>query len=279
MLKATDLTVFARVSSRWNKNQRGTPILKNINLSLAPGRITVFMGPNGAGKSTLLKTLGGLIYPDEGRVELFDQGQSYEISPKKSHSQELRQLIGQKLSWYGDQSPIPFGFSVYDVVMMGRFPHHRGWPTPQDSAVVEENIDLFGLASLTNRSVLTLSSGELQKTMLARVFANQPHAVLLDEPTSHLDPSAVLYVERLIKKKAQAGSSIAVVLHDLSLAFRWADHMVVMDHGQITAEGAPHDPLIGQAIKDVFQLSLGFLKSPEGDTVVYFKEQPQDIRR
>lgn len=236
-------------------------VLEDINISLLPGTITAIVGPNGAGKSTLLRVMAGILPPTQGEVTLslgdgglalygpsFSQGLKSPLGIFKGRGKRLLSSLRgghhrshtygslyRYLSWYGDQSPVTFNYSVEDLVMMGRFPYHQGWPQEEDKERVSHALNEMGISSLRTRSAPSLSSGELQKTMLARTLAQDPKVLLLDEPASHLDHAAVFSLAKTLRGKSIQGTTIALVLHDLSLAMRLADELVMMDHGKVSA--------------------------------------------
>lgn len=231
--------------------QNNRLILSQVNIKLTPGTITVIVGPNGAGKSTLLKVMAGLINSNSGEVSITYLGQSsrfYSQSEDKSFVQNtiLRKMtrprgrhnpdIYRLVSWYGDHSSLAFPYTIEHVVMMGRFPHHRGWPTKEDFDWVRSTLVELDLTAIKDRAVNTLSSGELQKTMLARAFANRPQVLLLDEPTSHLDPSSSLKLFQLLQKKRDHGAAVCLVLHNLEAALRVADKLVLMENGRVVMD-------------------------------------------
>ncbi len=187
----------------------GRMVLDRVDFSAAPGILTAVAGPNGAGKSTLLKALCGILpgtmRPDPRRVAYLPQG---------AHA-----------AW---------GLSVEEVVSLGRIPHGDRAKPP-----VARALALCGIAPLGPARIDRLSGGEARRAMLARVFATEPEAMLLDEPTADLDPAAAFAIMRLLSETARAGRTVVVVLHAIELALRYADRLVVMDRGRIVADGGP----------------------------------------
>ena len=187
----------------------GRQVLAGVDFSAGPGLLTAIAGPNGAGKSTLLKALCGILpgtqRPDPRRVAYLPQG--------------------ARAVW---------GLSVEEVVSLGRIPHGDQAKPP-----VERALALCGIAPLGPARIDRLSGGEARRAMLARVFATEPETMLLDEPTADLDPAAAFAIMRLLAETAHAGRTVVVVLHAIELALRYADRLVVMDRGQITADAAP----------------------------------------
>jgi iron complex transport system ATP-binding protein len=205
-------------------------ILSNINISLTPGKMTIIIGPNGAGKSTLLQVMAGISPPSKGTVNLTLNDRDYQLYSGFHHNEIYRYL-----SWYGDHTPMMFPYSVEEIVMMGRFPYHQGWPRDEDHLCVLNALDELDIKPLRKRSASSLSSGEFQKMMLARTFTLNPQMILLDEPASHLDPGAFLRLVTLLKAKCSRGTTVGLVLHDLSMAVRLADELIIMNRGEVIA--------------------------------------------
>ncbi|HWA80244.1 MAG TPA: ABC transporter ATP-binding protein [Acetobacteraceae bacterium] len=199
MIEVANLSV--RLGKRW--------VLDKVNFSAASGQLTALAGPNGAGKSTLLKALCGLLpgtlRPDPRRVAYLAQG--------------------ARAFW---------GLTVEEIVSLGRIPHGDQAREP-----VARALALCGIAALAGQRIDRLSGGEARRAMLARVFATEPEAMLLDEPTADLDPAAAFSIMRILQQTARAGSTVIVVLHAIELALRYADRLVVMDRGRIIEDGAP----------------------------------------
>ncbi|MGH7122466.1 MAG: ABC transporter ATP-binding protein [Acetobacteraceae bacterium] len=187
----------------------GRCILDAIDFVAEAGSLTVLAGPNGAGKSTLLKALCGIL---PGLKK-----------PDPRHCAYLSQ--GEKAAW---------GLTVEEVAFLGRIPHGDRNPRP-----VERALAATGVAPLRSHRVNRLSGGEARRAMLARVFATEPDVMLLDEPTADLDPRAAFSIMELLKETAASGRTVVVVLHAIDLALRYADRMVVLDHGRIVADRAP----------------------------------------
>ncbi len=219
-------------------------VLHGVDLSVGAGELVGVIGPNGAGKSTVLRSLsrqlalvGGSVTLD-GRP-LHDYGRS-----------ELARLIAVV-----SQSPaLPAGFTVEEVVAMGRTPHLGllGTLDAHSRDAVAGAIRLTGLASLAGRKVDALSGGERQRTVLARALAQEPRYLLLDEPTNHLDLRYQVEVLRLARAHVAAGGGALAVLHDLNLAARACDHLVLLDRGRVAASGAPASVLSAELLTEVY---------------------------
>jgi iron complex transport system ATP-binding protein len=221
-------------------------VLRGVDCTLRRGCWTAIVGPNGAGKSTLLRVLAGLLPATQGDVRLLDR-------PLAGWSARER---GQRIAWLAQQpGDAAAELSVRDVVMLGRLPHLGliGTPGPCDDAVVEQAMALTECGAWRDRRMDSLSGGERQRALLARALAVQAPVLLLDEPTTHLDPPHQVALVRLLLQLAHAQSlAVASVLHDLSLALQ-ADRLLVMAQGRVQAEGPCDDDAVRGALAEVFQ--------------------------
>lgn len=199
-----------------------------FSLSLAPGECLALLGPNGAGKTTLLHTLAGLREPSVGQVRL--GGLPY-AAWSALEAARFRGLLPQ-------QQPDHFGASVLETVLIGRHPHlgRWGWETTEDEAIARRALADVGLQGFETRDVLTLSGGERQRVAIATLLAQSPQLFLLDEPLNHLDlhyQIATLELFRTTVRGANAGKALrhgaVMVLHDINLAARYADHIILLD--------------------------------------------------
>ncbi|NMG47609.1 ATP-binding cassette domain-containing protein [Azoarcus communis] len=202
-----------------------------FSLSLAAGECLVLLGPNGAGKTTLLHTLAGLREPSVGAVRL--GGLPYAAWS----AQDAARYRGVLLQ----QQPDHFAASVLETVLIGRHPHlgRWGWEGPEDERICRAALQDVGLAGFEHRGVLTLSGGERQRVAVATLLAQAPRLFLLDEPLNHLDLRYQIAVLELFRRQAvQRGSGVVMVLHDINLAARYADHIILLDgRGGVVAGG------------------------------------------
>jgi iron complex transport system ATP-binding protein len=220
----------------------GTPVLHDATVDLPPGW-TAIIGPNGAGKSTLLRALAGLLPRQGGQVWL--QGR-----PLDDWSVRER---AQRIAWMAQQGQAQGDLTVRELVHLGRLPHLGlfGAPGPQDERQVDAAMQATECAAWQHRPLQQLSGGERQRCLLARVLAVGAPVLLLDEPTTHLDPPHQVAVVRLLQGLARLGT-VASVLHDLPLALQ-ADHVLLMQAGRVVARGAHDDPQLHAAICEVFE--------------------------
>ena len=224
------------------------PVLRGVSLVLQPGW-TAIVGPNGGGKSTLLRVLAGLLTPQSGHVVL--QGRLL-----AEHSGRER---GQRIAWLAQHEAAEGGgeLTVRDVVQLGRLPHLGLFsaPGPRDHAAIDAAMAATECSDWQCRRLHELSGGERQRVLLARALAVGAPVLLLDEPTTHLDPPHQVAVVRLLQRLAAAGTTVVSVLHDLPLALQ-ADRLVVLHQGRLRAEGSAHDAEVQAALVQVFDGAL-----------------------
>ncbi|WP_411034837.1 ABC transporter ATP-binding protein [Shinella sp. BYT-45] len=245
----------ALVASRLTAGYGDTMILNGLDLAVPPGKITVIVGANACGKSTLLRTMSRLLSPQQGHVLL--DGKSIHRIP----SRELARTLGLL-----PQSPIaPEGITVADLVSRGRHPHQgmfSRW-TRQDDEAVAAALAATRTVELAERPVDELSGGQRQRVWIAMALAQQTELLLLDEPTTFLDISHQIEVLDLLTDLNQMrGTTIVMVLHDLNLAGRYADHLVVMADGRLHVSGRPEDVLTEENVRQVFGLESRIIADP-----------------
>ncbi|MDQ7991746.1 MAG: ABC transporter ATP-binding protein [Propionicimonas sp.] len=222
-------------------------VVDGIDLAVPPGAVTVIIGANACGKSTLLKTLARLLAPTAGSVTL--DGRDIHHVPTRDLARSLGLL---------PQSPIaPEGIVVADLVGRGRHPHQRmfsGWSKADDVAVAEA-LTATGIADLADRSVDELSGGQRQRVWVAMALAQQTDILLLDEPTTFLDVTHQIEIlDLLTDLNRTRGTTIVMVLHDINLAARYADHVIAVHRGRVVASGAPNDVVTADLVHEVFGL-------------------------
>lgn len=234
----------------------GRPILSNVTLSLEPGTFVGLVGPNGAGKTTLLRTLAGLVAPAEGHVFL-DRVPLAGIS-RDARARRIAVLFqGQGAGW---------PMRVRDLVALGRLPHRRafGGLDATDWAAIARAMARTDTAQFAERTEPTLSSGERMRVLLARALAVEAEWLLADEPITALDPAHQLDAMTLFRSVALAGTGVVAVLHDLSLAARFCDRIVVLGEGRVAADGHPDVALTDRLLSDVFGVTVCRGAGPDG---------------
>ncbi|WP_347401077.1 ABC transporter ATP-binding protein [Microbacterium esteraromaticum] len=223
-------------------------VIADLDLAIAPGRITAIVGANGCGKSTLLRALARLLRPDAGEVRL-------DGAPLRSmHTKEVARVVGLL-----PQSPLaPEGIAVADLVGRGRHPHQKAlarW-TAHDYEMVADALQATGIADLADRSIDELSGGQRQRVWIAMALAQETDILLLDEPTTFLDVAhQVDLLDLLTDLCLSRGTTIVMVLHDLNLAARYADELVAMRAGRVHACGAPEQILTSELVEEVFGMA------------------------
>lgn len=257
-------TALPLLGARGLEHRFGGPcVLDDVSLTVSPGQLLVALGPNGAGKTTLLRVLSGVLIPDAGLVEL--EGRLL--------GRFTRREIAQRIAVVPQDTAVPFPFRVFEIVAMGRSPHlgPLGREGPSDRDAVERSLRTMGLLPVAERRFQTLSGGERQRVLFARALAQEPNLLLLDEPTAHMDLGHRLFVfESLRQWIAEAGQSRAalVVTHDLGLASRFADGMLLFDQGRVVAAGTPSDVLQPDRIASVYSADVEIVPDDAGRPVV-----------
>ncbi|MCW4010838.1 MAG: ABC transporter ATP-binding protein [Candidatus Bathyarchaeota archaeon] len=221
----------------------GVPALSDVELEVGTGEVLSIVGPNGSGKSTLLKCINRILKPKQNSV-LIDGKDTSTFNLK-----ELSKLIG----YVPQSSTSTFSFTVFDVVLMGRKPYIHWSLSERDNEIVADMLDFLGIGDLAMRHFNELSGGEQQKVIVARALAQQPQVLLLDEPTSSLDIRHQLEILCLLRRLALTkGCSIIVSMHDLNLASRFSDRMIIIKKGKIFASGTPESVLTEETIESVY---------------------------
>jgi len=238
----------------------GVPLVRDASIRVQPGRVTAIMGPNGAGKSTLLRLLAGDAAPDSGDI-------TFDGQPLKNVSIIER---ARRRAVVPQRSSIAFGFTVLETVLIGRYPHGGDQARTTDIRIARQALARAGVAPFESRLMPTLSGGELARVMLARALAQidgnvGPRYLLLDEPTGSLDPAHQHHVLRLLRDMAHENEvGVLIILHDLNLAARYADEIVFMRDGSLTARGSPEDVLTPALIAATFDVEAIIVPHPSG---------------
>ena len=225
----------------------GRPVLNDISLSMSSRHLVVLVGPNGAGKTTLLRALAGLV-PSDGAIHVGgDALSSLRLRERARRFAYLPQ--GHIVYW-----PLP----ARDIVALGRYPHGATDPArlaPKDADAVLRAMQTADVVEFSERRITELSGGERSRVALARVFAVEAPVILADEPTASLDPRHQIDVMNNLRQAADQGALVIVVTHDLGLAARFADTLLVLSEGRLVSQGAPAAALSEQVMADVFRIS------------------------
>lgn len=230
-------------------------VFSGLDLTVEAGGLTGLLGPNGCGKSTLLKAFGRILRPTAGAV-YFDG---------KDIAQTATRDVARRLALLPQKPLTPSATSVRDLVARGRHPHQSLWHpwTAEDARVVAEALTATGLADIADRDAGSLSGGQLQRVWIALVLAQQAGTVLLDEPTTFLDLGHQIEVLDLIRDvNASRGTTVVMVLHDLSLAARYCDRLVLLSEGRVIADGTPWEVLTPEALLEAFGLRALVVADP-----------------
>ena len=234
-------------------------VVDEVSLAVPDGAITVVVGANACGKSTLLRGLARLLRPTAGRAVL--DGRAIHQMPTK----EVARILGL----LPQTAVAPEGVTVVDLVARGRHPHTGLWKrwSDEDDRAVAEALRLTGTLDLSRRSVDELSGGQRQRVWVAMALAQQTDLLLLDEPTTFLDLAhQVELLDVLADLNSTRGTTIVMVLHELNLAARYADHLVAMKDGQVVAEGPPNEVVTEALVRDVFGLEARVIPDPVSGT-------------
>jgi iron complex transport system ATP-binding protein len=230
-------------------------ILHDVSISIPSNQISIIIGANGCGKSTLLKTMARLIKPTAGQVTL-DGKPINKVPPK-----QLARVLGLL-----PQSPIvPEGITVADLVGRGRYPHQtflKGW-TKKDYEAVAEAMEIMKITEFADRSIDELSGGQRQRVWIAMALAQQTDILFLDEPTTYLDITyQVEILDLLTDLNRKRGTTIVMVLHDINLSARYADHIFALHKGSLASEGEPAKVITSALIEDIFGLQCTVMTDP-----------------
>lgn len=225
-------------------SHRKTPVLHHINLQVSAGELVVLVGPNGCGKSTLLRTIARLHKPDQGQI-LVDHGNIWTMRPSSA---------AKRLAFLPQSPQAPQGITARGLARHGRHPHQslfRQW-SAFDEQIVEEALHATGVEHLCDQPLEELSGGQRQRCWLAMALAQDTPLLLLDEPTSMLDLGHQIEVLNQIKQLSTQGRSILIVLHDLSIAARYADRIIAMKAGRIIANGPPNQIVTPELVHELY---------------------------
>lgn len=225
------------------------PVLDKVSFTLEDGQVLAVLGTNGAGKSTLLHCIDGLLKPQDGSVHL----------DGKPLSALNRRTLAQQVA-YVHQQNVPPDMTVFDLVLLGRRPYIRWDATAEDRSIVESVLERLHLTDYALRNICHLSGGEMQKIMIARALAQQPRLLLLDEPTSNLDPynqQEVLQLVRTIARENQI--AVIVILHDLNLACRHCQQFLFL-HGSTVYASGNSSIVTPELIQSVYNMQADILE-------------------
>lgn len=220
-------------------------VLEDVSFSLDEGKILAIIGPNGSGKTTLLKCIGNILSPQEGSIDLYG----------KSLDSYKREKIARKIGYVPQVESRGFPSTVYDTILMGRKPYISWEPSKNDLEIVSKIIKKLGLEPISMKEINELSGGQRQKVFVARALAQRPDLLLLDEPTSDLDLKHQLEVLNIIRHQIDQGTSAILAIHDLNMALRYSDRVVMLKEGRIYDSGGL-DVVTQETIKAVYGVKV-----------------------
>jgi iron complex transport system ATP-binding protein len=230
--------------------------VSGVSVEIAQGEVTAIVGPNGCGKSTLLRTMARLLAPSDGTVRLDEE--NVQDIPARRFATRVALL---------PQAPVaPDNLTVVDLVSRGRDPHRRWfdqWSQP-DEEIVAESLERAGMTEFADRSLESLSGGQRQRAWIALALAQQTEVLLLDEPTTYLDIAHQIEVLDTVRAlHAERSVTVVMVMHDLSMAARYADHLIAMRAGEIVSAGTVGDVVTTDVLREVFGVECTVLDDPE----------------
>ncbi|MFE6777938.1 ABC transporter ATP-binding protein [Streptomyces sp. NPDC057702] len=235
----------------------GQTVIDALDVAIPPGVVTTIIGPNGCGKSTLLRTLTRLLKPASGAVLLDGE----DIARLRTRD------VARKLGLLPQAPVAPEGLTVSDLVARGRHPHQswlRQWSS-DDADIVAKALAMTGVSDLAGRPVDSLSGGQRQRVWISMTLAQGTDLLLLDEPTTYLDLAHAIDVLDLVDDLHESGCTVVMVLHDLNLATRYSDNLVVMRDGAILAQGSPREVITAELLHEAFGLRAKVIDDPVGD--------------
>lgn len=223
--------------------------LENVTFNVDNGEILGIIGPNGSGKTTLLRCINGVLQPKIGTV----------LIDREDISNLGRKEIAKKIGVVPQNTSIAFPFTVLDIVLMGREPHLGRFDreTKEDLEIAENAMRLTNTQHLAERLIDEISGGEKQRVVIARALTQEPEILLLDEPTLHLDINHQLEILELVRMLAkEKGLTVISVFHDLNLAARFCDNLILLDSGKIISIGSPNMVLTSENIRKVYRVNV-----------------------
>lgn len=244
-------------------------LLDGVSYVADTGRLTGLIGPNGAGKSTLMRAALGLVALEGGSITF--GGDDLPGMGRRTRA---------KICAFVEQTgATEVHLSAREVVLLGRIPFQSVWqsaPSPADEKAVAEALAAVGMSGFAERHYHTLSGGEQQRLQVARALAQEPQLLVLDEPTNHLDVHAQLSILGLLRRRAQAGATVLLALHDLNLAAAFCDDLVILHKGQLVGQGAPEAVLTPALLREVYAVQASVLAHPRSGRPMIAYDVPVD---
>ncbi|MCB9476214.1 MAG: ABC transporter ATP-binding protein [Deltaproteobacteria bacterium] len=249
---------------------RREAILRGVDVHIHDGEMVGIVGPNGSGKSTMLRIMAGLMSADSGQVKLFE-------NPIETYN---RREVARYIAYVAQETPVSFGYTAGDFVMMGRRPYQGFLPfeTHQDEEAARRAMRDTDTEQFVDRSILELSGGERQRVVVAAALAQEPSIMLLDEPTAALDLRYQMQIHMILHRmNVERQITVVVITHDLNLAALFFTRVLVLSEGRVIADGPPKDVLTPELIREVYHVDVTTGAHPDG-TPIYVPNPPDGIR-
>lgn len=234
-----------------------TKVLNNVEFSVDKGEFLSIIGPNGAGKTTLLKVIARLLKPRKGVIYI-DGKSLWSLKPRE---------VAQKIAYASTIVSNGFQVTVLDYILTARYPYHGNmtlWEREEDIRIAENALRRLGIEHLANRRLDQLSSGELQRVIIARVLVQEPEIILVDEPTAFLDLKHKIEVMGILRKLVEEDrKTVIAAIHDLELAARYSDKIILLHRGRIVAAGEPEEVLVEENIRKTYGVNVKVVRDRE----------------
>lgn len=234
----------------------GFPVIKSITHSFEKGSFTALLGPNGSGKSTLIRLINGILTPQAGTVE---------VMGRSAGSISAREMA-REMAYVPQMQYNTFPATVFDTVLLGRNPYISWSPGKDDRRITAEILVRLGLDDIALKDLNKLSGGQRQQVFIARALAQQPSVILLDEPTANLDLRHQHEILRLLAELAAGGITVLVAIHDLNLALKYCSEFIILDDGQVRAEGGS-EIFSEKLIEDIYGVRIKIIRH-EGEMFI-----------
>jgi len=238
-----------------------TPVLHSISINISKGEFIGIIGPNGSGKSTLLKLLGGVLTADSGNF-------SFNGTDYREHK---RKQLARSITWVAQDHPMVFPFKVSEVVLMGRHPYLSPFTFEgeEDIEIVKNAMERTQTLQFAQRGFNEISGGEKQRVMIAGAIAQEPDVMILDEPTSALDIKYQIQILNILKQlNEDEGMTVILAMHDLHLASKFCDRLILLDHGQVFQDGSPEEVLRKEHIEKVYGIEVQIIRDQGGKIII-----------
>ncbi len=237
------------------------PVIQDVSVDVAPGKITSFIGPNGAGKSTLLSMVSRLLNADTGEV-LLDKS---DVRRWKSDD------FAKRVSILKQSNYMNVRLTIRELVSFGRFPYSKGNLKPEDEQKVDEAIQYMNLDDIQHNYLDELSGGQRQRAFIAMVIAQDTDYILLDEPLNNLDMKHSVQIMKILRKLVdELGKTVVIVLHDINFASVYSDHIVALKNGRVVKDGPTNDIINSDALKEIYDMDIPVQEQNGCRICVYF---------